>query len=87
MIQTQLLFYILILLLLGAVIAFSYTVIKPLQTRWAVKQARRIAASGEIKSRRQFNNVFRILATAGNDREADYLWLKLQELKNSPKSG
>ena len=87
MIQTQLLFYILLLLMLGAVIAFSYTVIKPLQARWAVKQARQIAASGKIKSRWQFENVFRILATAGNDREADYLWRKLQELKNNPKSG
>ena len=87
MIQTQLLFSIFLLLLLGAVIAFSYTVIKPLQTRWAVRQARRIAASGKIKSRWQFESIFRILATAGNDREADYLWGKLQELKNSPESG
>ena len=87
MVQTQLLFYIFMLLLLGAVIAFSYTVIKPLQSRWAVRQARQIAASGTIKSRWQFENVFRILATAGNDREADYLWRKLQELKNNQKSG
>ncbi len=86
MIQTQLLFYILLLLMLGAVIAFSYTVIKPLQTRWAVRQGRQIAASGKIKNRWQFNNVFRILATAGNDREADYLWRKLQELKNNPEA-
>ena len=79
--QAQLLFFILLLLLLGAVIAFAYFVVKPLQVRWAVKQARKIAASGEIKSRWQFENVFRILATAGNDLEAAYLWQKLLALK------
>jgi len=79
--QAQLLFFILLLLLLGAVIAFAYLVVKPLQVRWAIKQARKIAASGEIKSRWQFENVFRILATAGNDLEAAYLWQKLLAIK------
>ncbi|MFH1169410.1 MAG: hypothetical protein V1691_01820 [Chloroflexota bacterium] len=81
MFQTQLLFYILMLLLLGAVIAFSYTVVKPLQTRWAVKRGREIAASGDIKSRWQFENTYRMLATAPNDLEAAYLWHKLKEIK------
>ncbi len=79
--QTQILFDIFLLLLLGAVIAFSYTVIKPVQTRWAIKRARVIAASGEFRSRWQFENVSRILAAAGNDLEAGDLWRKLQELK------
>ena len=70
---TYLLFYILLMLFLGAVIAFSYTVIKPLQTHWAVRKGRQIVASGKIKNTWQFRNVFRLLATAGNDREADYL--------------
>jgi hypothetical protein len=76
-----LLFDIFLLLLLGAVIAFSYTVIKPLQTRWALKRGREIAASGRIKSRWQFENTYRMLATAPNDREATYLWEKLRDIK------
>ncbi|MFC1914328.1 hypothetical protein ACFLXF_03555 [Chloroflexota bacterium] len=79
--QTWLLFYILLLLALGAVIAFSYTVIKPLQTRWAVKRGREIAASGKIRSRWQFENTYRMLATASHDLEAAYLWQELKEIK------
>ena len=79
---TLMLVYIFLLLLLGAVIAFSYTVIKPLQTHWAIRKGRQIVASGKIKNTWQFRNVFRLLATAGNDREADYLWQKLQEIKD-----
>ncbi|MFC1962043.1 hypothetical protein ACFLWN_03245 [Chloroflexota bacterium] len=81
--HTWLLFSIFLLLVLGAVIAFSYTVIKPLQTRWAVRRGRIIAASGRIGSRWQFNNTYRMLATAGNDLEAAYLWEKLREIKES----
>ena len=81
--QTQILFSIFLLMLLGAAIAFSYFVVKPIQTYWAVKQARKILASGKIKSRWQFENVFRILATARNDLEAAYLWQKLQKLKDN----
>ena len=80
--QNWLLFAIFVLLSLGAVIAFSYTVIKPVQTRWAVKKGRKIAASGKISSRWQFENVFRMLATASHDLEADYLWHRLQEIKD-----
>ena len=81
--QTQFLFFILLLLALGAVIAFSYFVIKPAQAFWAIKRARRIVASGEINSRWQFENVYRILATTRHDLEAAYLWQKLQQLKES----
>ncbi|MFC1870252.1 hypothetical protein ACFLYE_03170 [Chloroflexota bacterium] len=79
--QTQILFFIFLLLVPGVAIAFSYFVVKPMQTYWAVKKAREITASGEIRSRWQFENVFRILATAWNDLEAAYLWRKLQELR------
>ena len=81
--QTQILFLILLILVLGAVIAFTYFVVKPIQTYWAIKRARKIMASGKIESRWQFENVFRILATAWNDIEAAYLWQKLQEMKES----
>ena len=79
--QSLLLFFILLILVLGAIIAFAYFVIKPMQARWAIRRARKIVASGEIKSHWQFENVFRILATAHNDLEAAYLWQKLQQLK------
>ena len=81
-----LLFYILLMLFLGAVIAFSYFVIKPLQTRWAIVKARKIAAAGEVKSTWQFRNVYRILATARNDLEASKLWQQLDEIKESMKT-
>ena len=81
--QTTLLFYIFMLLLLGAVIAFSYTVIKPLQARWAVKKGREIVASGTIKSRWRFENTYRLLATASHDLEAAELWRKLKEIKET----
>ena len=78
-----LLFYILLMLFLGAVIAFSYFVIKPLQTRWAIVHARKIVAKGEVKSRWQFRNVYRMLATARNDLEAAKLWQQLDEIKEA----
>ena len=80
--QAWLLFAIFILLSLGAVIAFSYTVVKPMQTRWAVKKGRKIATSGKISSRWQFENVFRVLATSSHDLEAAYLWHKLRDIKD-----
>ena len=79
--QTWLLFYIFMLLLLGAVIAFSYFVIKPLQTRWAVLKARKIVAENRCRSTWQFRNVYRMLATAQNDLEAAKLWKQLDEMK------
>ena len=80
---TQILFSIFLLLIIAAVIAFSYFVIKPIQTYWAVRKARKITASGKISSLWQFENVFRILATAQNDLEATHLWQKLQALKDT----
>ena len=79
--QTWLLFYIFMLLLLGAVIAFSYFVIKPLQTRWAIVKARKIVAENRCRSTWQFRNVYRMLATAHNDLEAAKLWKQLDEMK------
>jgi Na+-transporting NADH:ubiquinone oxidoreductase subunit NqrC len=76
-----LLFYILLMLCLGAVIAFSYFVIKPMQTRWAIVNARRMLAAGEIQSHWKFRNVYRMLATARNDLEAAKLWRQLDEIR------
>ena len=76
-IMEYLLFYILLLLFLGAVIAFSYFVIKPLQTRWAIVHARKIVAENEARNTWRFRNVYRILATAHNDLEAAKLWQQL----------
>ena len=77
------LFAIFLIMLLGAVIAFSYFVIKPMQTGWAVRTARKIAKSGKIENRWQFTNVHRMLATARNDLDAAYLWQKLQEIREA----
>jgi hypothetical protein len=76
-----LLFYILLLLGLGAVIAFSLFVIKPLQTRWAVIAARHIVAEGKARNNWQFRNVYRMLATSRNDLEATKLWQELDKIK------
>ena len=79
--MTYLLFCILLILALGAVIAFSYFVIKPLQTRWAIVNARKILAEGEVKSQWHFHNVYRMLATAHNDLEATQLWQHLDSIR------
>jgi hypothetical protein len=82
MFSTQyLLFYILLLLGLGAVIAFSLFVVKPMQTRWAVITARRIVAEGKVRNSWQFRNVYRMLATSHNDLEAAKLWQQLDRMK------
>ena len=78
---SYLLFYILLILFLGAVIAFSYFVVKPLQTRWAVVKARKIVAENKCQSTWQFRNVYRMLATAQNDLEAAKLWQQLDAMK------
>jgi len=76
-----LLFAIVLLLGLGAVIAFSLFVIKPVQTRWAVVRARKIVASGQLPSGWHFRNVYRMLATAHDDLEAAKLWQQLDKMK------
>ena len=80
---SYLLFSILLLLALGAVIAFSYFVVKPMQTRWAIVKARRIVTDREVKNEWQFRNVYRILATARNDLEAAKLWQQLDEIRDN----
>jgi hypothetical protein len=80
--STQLLlFYILLMLFLGAAIAFSLFVVKPLQTRWAVITARRIVEEGEVRNNWQFRNVYRMLATSRNDLEAAKLWQQLDRMR------
>jgi hypothetical protein len=76
-----LLFCIVLLLGLGAVIAFSLFVVKPVQTRWAVIRARNIVATGKTPSQWQFRNVYRMLATAHNDLEAAKLWQQLDRMR------
>jgi len=76
-----LLFSIVLLLLLGAAIAFSLFVVKPLQTRWAIIKARRIVADGKPESDWQFRNVYRMLATSKNDLEAAKLWQQLDHMR------
>jgi hypothetical protein len=76
-----LLFSIVLLLGLGAVIAFSLFVIKPMQTRWALKVARRIVATGKVPGTWQFRNVYRMLATSKNDLEAAKLWQQLDSIR------
>ena len=82
MLSTQyLLFYILLMLLLGAAIAFSLFVVKPLQTRWAVVKARQMVAEGRVRNSWQFRNVYRMLATSKNDLEAAKLWQLLDRMR------
>ena len=80
-ITNYLLFYILLILALGAVIAFAYFVVKPLQTRWAIVHARKIVAGNGDTSSWRFRNVYRMLATARNDLEAAKLWQQLDAMK------
>ncbi len=68
---------ILLMLGLGAVIAFSLFVIRPLQTRWAVGKARCIVASGRLPDDWHLRHIYRMLATARDDLEAAKLWRQL----------
>ena len=76
-----LLFSILMLLFLGAAIAFSLFVVKPLQTRWAIGTAHKIVADGKARNNWQFRNVYRMLATSKNDLEAAKLWQQLDRMR------
>jgi photosystem II stability/assembly factor-like uncharacterized protein len=78
---TYFLFCIFLLLCLGAIIAFSSFVIKPMQTRWAIGHARRILATNDIGSKWRFINVYRMLATARGDMEAAKLWQQLDAMR------
>jgi hypothetical protein len=79
--NNYLLFAIFMLFCLWAVIAFSVHILKPLQTRWAVLQARKIIQEGKAKNHWQFRNVYRMLATSKDDLEAAKLWQKLDKMK------
>ncbi len=78
----SLLFCILLMLAVGAVIAFNQFFIRPFQTRWAIGTARKIIDSGQAASETQFRHVYRLLATARNDLEATKLWKQLDQLKD-----
>jgi hypothetical protein len=80
-ILNSLLFCILLLLAIGAVIAFDVFFIRPFQTRWAIGNARKII-DGRTVSEGKFRSVYRLLATARNDLEAAKLWRRLDELKD-----
>jgi len=79
--QTEIQFAIMLLLILGAIIAFCYFVLKPLQVHWARKRAREILHAGKVRNYWRFHNIYRILAMSGPDLEAQYLWHRLNELK------
>jgi hypothetical protein len=85
--NTFLLFCIALLLCLGAVIAFSIFVVKPVQTRWAVRQARKIVAGGERGNDWQLRNIRRMLATAHDDLEAVELWHEIKKVPVSASPG
>lgn len=75
-----LLFSILMLLFLGAVIAFSYFVIRPMRVHWAIVEARKMVAGRNVSNSWRFRNVYRTLATARNDLEAAELWQQLKDI-------
>jgi hypothetical protein len=79
--ERYLLFSIFLLMLLGAAIAFSLFVVKPLQTRWAIVKARQIVEEGKVRNNWQFRNVYRMLATSKNDLEATKLWQILDRMR------
>lgn len=81
-ILNSLLCCILLLLAVGAVIAFNVFFIRPFQTHWAIGAARKIIDRGQAASEAQFLSVYRLLATARNDLEATKLWRRLDELKD-----
>ena len=76
-----LLFSILMLLFLGAVIAFTHFVVRPLRIQWAIVEGRKMVASREVKRSWRHRNVYRTLATARNDLEAAELWEKLKDIQ------
>jgi hypothetical protein len=79
--ERYLLFSIFLLMLLGAAIAFSLFIVKPLQTRWAIVKARQIVVEGKVRNKWQFRNVYRMLATSKNDLEATKLWQILDRMR------
>lgn len=76
-----LLFSIMMLLFLGAVIAFIRFVIRPLRIYWAITEAKKMVVNREVYKSWRFRNVFRTLATARNDLEAAELWQQLKDIQ------
>ena len=76
-----LLFSIMMLLFLGAVIAFIHYVIRPLRIHWAITEAKKMVGNREVNSNWRFRNVYRTLATARNDLEAAELWQQLKDIR------
>jgi hypothetical protein len=76
-----LLFSILLLLILGAVVAFMHFVVRPLRIYWAIIEARKMVAARTVSHSWRCRNVCRTLATARDDLEAAYLWQKLMDIQ------
>jgi len=76
-----LLFCILLLLFLGAVIAFTHFVVRPLRVHWAIMEGRKMVAAREVSPSWRYRNVCRTLATARNDLEAAELWKELKDIR------
>jgi len=78
-----LLFCIMMLLFLGAVIAFIRFVIRPLRVYWAITEAKKMVVNRDISHSWRFRNVFRTLATSRNDLEAVELWQQLKDIQET----
>jgi hypothetical protein len=69
------------LLFLGAIIAFIHFVIWPLRIYWAITEAKKMVGKREINRGWRFRNVVRTLASARNDLEAATLWQQLRDIQ------
>ena len=76
-----LLFSIMMLLFLGAIIAFIRFVIRPMRIHWAIVEGRKLVENRICNKSWRYRNVFRTLATARNDLEASELWQKLRDIQ------
>lgn len=76
-----LLFSIMLLLFIGAIIAFCAFVIRPLLIHWAITEARKMVLQREISNGWRSRNIYRTLATARNDLEAAELWQQLKDIR------
>ena len=81
------LFIALIVLLLGAVVYFTYFVTKPWALWYAKKRAREYCESGDIKDPEIYDMLCRKLSKAKNDPEAASLNDKLRKLGKGKEEG
>ena len=79
--SVQYLLFGILLLGIGAVIAFSHFVIRPLRIHWAITEGRKMVASRDVSESWRYRNVFRTLATAHNDLEATEIWRQLKDIR------